>query len=94
MDSYLDPTGVAIDTSRNVFVADFGNHRIQKFILQSPCPGGTTQIVTGVCFVTKWGKKGSGDGQFDLPTSVAIDFFRKCFMYLISEMTGFRSLNL
>jgi DNA-binding beta-propeller fold protein YncE len=70
---FLDPTGVVIDTSRNVFVADFGNHRIQKFLLQSPCPGGTTQIVTGVCFVTKWGTKGSGDGQFDLPTSIALD---------------------
>jgi DNA-binding beta-propeller fold protein YncE len=70
---FLDPIGVAVDSSENVFVADFGNHRIQKFLLQSPCPTGTTQIVAGVCFVTKWGTEGLGDGQFDLPTSVALD---------------------
>lgn len=41
--------------------------------MSSPCPPGTTQIVSGVCFVTKWGTEGSGIGQFVLPTAIAID---------------------
>src|SRR5439155_1567369 len=49
------PTGVATDGSGNVYVADTGNHRIQKFDA-----GGT--------FLTAWGSEGSGDGQFG-PTS-------------------------
>ena len=49
--SSTDPVGVAVDGSGNVFVADTGNHRIQKF------------TNTGT-FLTKWGSSGSGDGQF------------------------------
>jgi len=44
----------------NVYVADTGNHRIQKFT-----PDGT--------FVTKWGSQGRGDGQFKKPFGVAVD---------------------
>ena len=28
---FINPTGVAVDGSGNVFVGDTGNHRIQKF---------------------------------------------------------------
>ena len=28
---FIYPTGVAVDSSGNVYVADTGNHRIQKF---------------------------------------------------------------
>jgi hypothetical protein len=57
---FLLPIDVAIDSSgKNLFVADFGNDRIQKFTFANPCPSGTTQIVAGVCFVTKWGTRGS-----------------------------------
>src|SRR4030042_1741132 len=48
------PAGVAVDSSGNVYVADLGNHRIQKF----DSSGG---------FITKWGSSGSGDGQFNYP---------------------------
>jgi len=44
----------------DVYVADTGNHRIQKF----------TSIGT---FITAWGDSGSGDGQFDVPRGVAVD---------------------
>ncbi len=54
------PSGVAADASGNVYVADTGNHRIQKF-----SPDGT--------FIAKWGSLGSGDGQFNWPTGIAID---------------------
>jgi len=36
----------------NVYVADTGNYRIQKFDKDGK-------------FITKWGSKGSGDGQFE-----------------------------
>src|SRR5207244_1331791 len=45
------PYGVATDGSGNVYVADDGNHRIQKFDAS-----GT--------FLTAWGSDGSGNGQF------------------------------
>jgi tripartite motif-containing protein 71 len=54
------PEGVAVDGSGNVFVADYGNDRIQKF------------TNTGT-FVTKWGSTGSGDGQFNSDIGVGVD---------------------
>src|SRR5437899_10989156 len=54
------PFGVATDGSGNVYVADYGNDRIQKFDAS-----GT--------FVTTWGSYGSGNGQFHSPQGVATD---------------------
>ena len=54
------PTGVATDGSGNVYVADTGNHRIQKFDAN-----GT--------FLTAWGSQDSGDGQLQAPIGVAPD---------------------
>ena len=59
------PGGIAIDSfsidsTGAVFVADTGNHRIQKFY-----SNGT--------FIAQWGSKGAGDAQFELPQGVAID---------------------
>jgi len=60
-DGQLDnPYGVAVDASGNVYVAEEGNHRIQKF------------DSTGT-FVTKWGMYGSGDDQLNSPAGVAVD---------------------
>src|SRR5438876_332613 len=54
------PFGVATDGSGNVYVADYGNDRIQKFDAS-----GT--------FVTAWGSGGAGNGQFNCPYGVATD---------------------
>jgi DNA-binding beta-propeller fold protein YncE len=54
------PRGVAVDTQGNVYVADFGNHRIQKF---DPT----------FVFVTGWGMQGDLPGQFKQPGDVAVD---------------------
>jgi DNA-binding beta-propeller fold protein YncE len=49
-----------VDASGSVYVADTGNHRIQKFD-----SSGT--------FVIKWGTYGSGNGQFNKPVGIAVD---------------------
>jgi hypothetical protein len=48
---FSSPSGIAVDSFGNVYVADTGNSRIQKF------------TSTGA-FITKWGSSGNGDGQF------------------------------
>ncbi len=57
---FNDPLAAAVDGSGNVFVADTGNHRVQKF-----SPAGV--------LLTQWGTHGTGDGQFDGPVGVAVD---------------------
>src|SRR5262245_13883194 len=51
---------VATDSSGNVYVADYGNDRVQKFSSSGS-------------FLTKWGTSGSGDGQFSGPAAIATD---------------------
>ena len=54
------PTGIAVDASGNILVADTNNGRIEKF---SP---------TGA-FLSTIGTKGSGQGQLGEPNGIAID---------------------
>jgi DNA-binding beta-propeller fold protein YncE len=58
------PVGMAIDHHNNLYVADFSNNRIQKL-----------DVASGVW--SEWkkddGGAGSGLGEFDSPTDVAID---------------------
>ena len=53
-------TGVATDSSGNVYVADYYNNRIQKFDSDGK-------------FLVKWGTSGTGEGQFAGPSGVATD---------------------
>jgi len=49
------------EVQKAVYVADNGNHRIQKFTSQGE-------------FITKWGREGSGDGEFEgIEGRIAID---------------------
>jgi outer membrane protein assembly factor BamB len=52
--------GVAIDADGNIYVLDTGNYRIQKFDAARQ-------------FVTAWGSRGSGDGEFQGPYSITLD---------------------
>ncbi|HKX96871.1 MAG TPA: hypothetical protein VJL78_03455 [Candidatus Nitrosocosmicus sp.] len=55
------PKGIAVDpNTRNIFVVDGSNHRVQKF---SP----------NFVFIKAWGSDGTGDGQFSFPKGIAID---------------------
>jgi tripartite motif-containing protein 71 len=57
--SFNQPYGLAADSAGNLYVADTGNNRIQKF-----SSNGT--------FVTGWGKIGLANGSFNQPQGVAI----------------------
>src|ERR1039458_9384487 len=54
------PEMVALDSSNNVYVADYNNDRIEKF-----SSSGT--------YLTQWGSLGTNDGQFEGPYGVAVD---------------------
>jgi DNA-binding beta-propeller fold protein YncE len=49
-----------VDSSGNVYVADTGNHRIQKFTGNG-------------AFIIEWGNQGEGNSQFDSPYKVTAD---------------------
>ena len=53
-------TGVGAGKDGVVFVADFYNHRIQKFTSEGE-------------FLVAFGEEGTGEGQLDRPTDMAVD---------------------
>jgi tripartite motif-containing protein 71 len=57
---FMAPTGIALDSSDNVYVTDLSRNNIQKFTSDGQ-------------FITKWGTQGVGDGQFMAPTGIALD---------------------
>ena len=74
------PHGITVDSSGNTYVADLFNHRVQKFTSDGQ-------------FITKWGSKGSGDGQFDSPYGIATDndgnvYVADRFNYRIQKFTS------
>ncbi|MGI8552912.1 MAG: hypothetical protein ACR2PL_19310, partial [Dehalococcoidia bacterium] len=56
---FLSPSGVAVDRMYNVYVADRGNNRIEKFDSSG-------------AYVMQWGTSGSGPSQFNHPYAVAL----------------------
>ena len=52
-------TSLDVDGQGNVFVADFYNHRVQKFAANGS-------------FLSAFGEAGDGPGQFDHVTAVAV----------------------
>ena len=53
-------SGVAVDSTDNVYVLDAGNYRVLKFTAEGQ-------------LIAKWGREGSGPGEFDLPQGIAVD---------------------
>ena len=68
--SFYDPTGVAVDSRDNVYVADYSN-----FIIRKVTPGGVVTVLAGTlvgygcCFADGAGM----DAQFWYPNGVAVD---------------------
>lgn len=58
--SFSVPFNLAVDSLGNVYVADAGNNRIQKFSSSGD-------------LLTYWGSLGTGPGQFDWPQGIAVD---------------------
>jgi DNA-binding beta-propeller fold protein YncE len=58
--NFKSPSSVTVDSAGNVYVADTGNNRIQKF------SGNGT-------FITKWGEYGTANGSFSRPYGVVAD---------------------
>ena len=59
---FSGPTGVAVDASGNVFVADTSNHRVQRY-----------NAATAAWTTLGGLASGSGNGQFAYPQGVAVD---------------------
>jgi tripartite motif-containing protein 71 len=59
---FRDPRGIATDGAGDLYVADYGNNRIQKL-----APSGRV--------LAKWGRRGRGPSQFRGPRGVAVDRF-------------------
>jgi tripartite motif-containing protein 71 len=57
---FTGPTDIAVDQKGYLYVTDLSNHRVQKFTSDGK-------------FITKWGSRGTGDGQFFLPQGIATD---------------------
>ena len=54
------PVGIAVDSSNNVYVADFDNSRVEKFDSNGN-------------YLTQWGSLGTNNGQFYYAEGVAVD---------------------
>ncbi|MEC4673689.1 MAG: 6-bladed beta-propeller [Nitrospirota bacterium] len=57
---FRSPWGIAIDSVGDVYVADTGNQRIQKFDRDGN-------------FITQWGGFGNTQGQFNFPYGISVD---------------------
>jgi hypothetical protein len=68
------PFGVGIDTSNNVYIIEYVNHRVQKF-------------TSGGSFIKKWGAFGTGNGQFQYPAYIALDASNNVY---VTELVGER----
>lgn len=60
-DQFNEPADVAIAPAGEIFVADgYGNSRVVKFTKDGK-------------YIKEWGKKGTGEGEFDLPHTICLD---------------------
>lgn len=79
------PTDIVIDAENNLYVADSGNHSIQKFLLAATCAAPFKSVIPGVCFVTKWGTSGTAPGLFQTPVGIAVDNRNKA-LYVVDKL--------
>jgi len=75
---FNEPSAVAVDATGNVYVADTDNHRIQKFDSTGTFItkwGSRCRLTNGSGCVDPDGAGAleAGDGQFDMPSDIAVD---------------------
>ncbi len=63
----VEPMGVTVDSQNQVYVADMAQHRILKFSKDGE-------------LLTQWGRQGSGNGEFNVPTNSAVTSSGKVFV--------------
>jgi sugar lactone lactonase YvrE len=67
------PTALVLDSQNKLlYVADSGNDRIQIIDVDGNCSG-TAELAKDVCFVDEFGETGNGNGEFSLPSGLALD---------------------
>ena len=79
---FSTPHGLGLDASGNIYVADTNNHRIQKFDDSGTfvsawgwgvdTGAGEYEVCTAASVPCRAGTTGTGNGQLDSPTSVAV----------------------
>jgi DNA-binding beta-propeller fold protein YncE len=57
---FVGPYAIALDAHENIYVADTGNHRVQKFDSEGN-------------FIRKWGTRGTGPAEFTEPKRICVD---------------------
>jgi len=68
--SATNPKGLFVDDNKNIYIADTGGDRILKYLYNSGSyPLDTTFDTDGIV-----GTSGSGDGQFNQPWKIAVDY--------------------
>jgi tripartite motif-containing protein 71 len=70
--NFQNATGIAVDEKGIVYVCDTGNHRIQRFDAKNGA------------YLSKWGRQGGGDGQFNAPWGVAVDN-KRGYVYIVDS---------
>src|SRR5438876_802382 len=70
--NFHNPTGIAVDDKGVVYVCDTNNHRIQRFDAKMGS------------YLSKGGRQGGGEGQFNAPWGVAVDNTRG-YVYVVDS---------
>ena len=71
------PYGITIDSNNMVYVSEDGNNRVSVFNLECH-------------FVTSFGRKGAGPGEFDGPRGLVVDENGILYVCVIITMAVFR----
>ena len=82
---FLWPEGVAVDTSGNLYVADYGNHTIRK-----RAPDGVITTVAGLAGVSGSADGGANEARFSQPSGIAVDAGENVY---VSDHAGIRKIT-